>query len=98
MFDSANISALELVSLILLSQQLKISIDFKLLLIIEFSFHAGQSMRLCLLCNASFESLILYAFLKEANLITVVSFNCINHEAVLKSFAFLVLLILSLFL
>lgn len=98
MFYFTHIAALELISVVLLLQQLKVSLDFALLLIIELALHAGEGGLLGLLRHSTFESLALNPLLEQRNLILVVGLNGVDHKSVLHLFLLLGLFVVAFFL
>lgn len=79
MFYFTNIAALKLISAVFLLQQLKVSFDFALLLIVKLALHAGEGWLLCLLGDTSLESLALNPLFKKRNLILVVGLDRVDH-------------------
>lgn len=98
MFYFTDIAALELVSAVLLLQQLKVSFDFALLLIIKLAFHAGEGGLLSLLRHSTFESLALNSLFEKRDLILVVGLDGVDHESVLHFFLLLGILVITLLL
>jgi len=65
--------------LIFLLQECEVLLELHLLLRSDFSLHPRQSLLLGLLSDLSFEALILNPLFQHADLITVESFDIVDH-------------------